>query len=189
MPVSLACPRVPAGLAPAEPSARERGPAPYLTLAACREAGCDHAECARAEAAQARLARRAGSARRLQALAVMGHSTAALGARLGVTRTWVHHLQHSGHGTVSAELAAAISALYDELWDVRGPSARSARVAARRGWAPALAWDDNCGDAHWIDDPAAVPVGRRVPAGRPWGTRGCPKPAIAGAGRPAGGAA
>jgi hypothetical protein len=139
------------------------GPAGALSLAECHAAGCGHAECTSAEAARARLARRAGTARRLQALAVMGHSGPALAARLGVTATWVHYLRHRGAGCVSASLAAAVAVLYDELWDVPGPSRRTARLAARRRWAPPMAWDDNPGDPHWIDDAAARPSGIRRP--------------------------
>jgi hypothetical protein len=161
MPVSLACPTAPAGLTPVEPSARERGPAPDLTLAACRLAGCDHPECRRADAAHDRLTPpvpAAGSARRLQALAWMGHSTPALACRLAVAECVVRRLQRGKPTDVPAALAGAVSAIYDALWDQRGSSPRSAHMAIRRGWCPPLAWDDNPGDPHWIDDPAAGPA-------------------------------
>jgi hypothetical protein len=51
--------------------------------------------------------------------------------------------------------AAAVAALYDDLWDVDGGSADAAAYAIVRGWAPPLAWDDNPGDPHFIDDPGA----------------------------------
>jgi len=47
-----------------------------------------------------------------------------------------------------------VCAVYDRLWNVPGPSGHSRALAARHGWAPPLAWDDDT-----IDDPAARPVG------------------------------
>lgn len=94
-----------------------------------------------------------GTVRRLQALGCIGHAQADLAARLGV------HPEHLGRirrtGRVSAGVARATRALYDELWSVhpQGNTADRARIAAKRfGWAPPLAWDDDT-----IDDPAAVP--------------------------------
>lgn len=100
----------------------------------------------------------AGTTRRLRALAFMGHSAGALAARLALADYAVRRLQSGQPAEVPAALAAAVAAVYDDLWDVRGPSARSARVAIRRGFVPALAWDDNPGDPHFIDDPAASPA-------------------------------
>lgn len=67
------------------------------------------------------------------------------------------------HGTRGVTVATrdAVRALYDELWDAIPPAAawrerqatsRARGLAARYGWAPPMAWDDET-----IDDPAAVP--------------------------------
>jgi hypothetical protein len=156
----------------ARPPLRERGPAPALTLAACLAAGCNHSECRRADEAHARLTPpvpAAGTARRLQALVWMRHPVAALAARLGEDELALCSVLHGYVTEVSPSLAAAATGLYDDLWDVPGPSDHAAEFAARHGWAPPLAWDepgDVCighsepGDCpgHDIEDPAAAPV-------------------------------
>jgi hypothetical protein len=98
----------------------------------------------------------AGTSRRLQALAFIGHSPDVLASRLATGEHVIRSLQRGRPAAIPAAFAAAVAALYDELWDVRGPSARSARASRRRGFAPALAWDDNPSDPHFIDDPDAV---------------------------------
>jgi hypothetical protein len=100
----------------------------------------------------------AGSTRRLQALAFMGHTTSVLARRLGISQFTLRRLLHGQPAEVPATLAAAISALSDELWAADGGSRRVARRARAAGFAPALAWDDNAGDAHFIDDPDAGPA-------------------------------
>lgn len=106
------------------------------------------------------LADAAGSRRRLQALAVCGWSERALAAKLGGTPRLLARIM-AGQPSVTAEIAARISILYDQLWNQSPPgrtkaeriSATLAREhASRRGWAPPLAWDDE-----EIDDPAAQP--------------------------------
>lgn len=91
-----------------------------------------------------------GTRRRLQALISIGHSGASLADRIGWSRTniWTLIL---GDGVVSARTAAKVAAVYDELWNQAGPSARARNLAAKRGWVPPLAWDD-------IDDPDAAPL-------------------------------
>lgn len=138
-----------------------RGPAADLTLAACREAGCQHRECRAASAAHARLpltADATGSARRLQALSYMGWSPVTLSGRLPAGPRTVARIQLGLDARIPAALAAAVSALYDQLWDMPGGSELPARTAAERGWCPPLAWDDDNEDSHGIDDPAAVPA-------------------------------
>ncbi len=149
----------------------ERGPSPDLTLAACREAGCQHRECQAASAAHARLpltVDATGSARRLQALGYMGWSPEALSGRLPVRPRTVARIQLGLDARIPAALATAVSALYDQIWDVDGESELSARTAAGRNWCPPLAWDDDPGDGNGIDDPAGAPAAnwkprRRVP--------------------------
>lgn len=100
----------------------------------------------------------AGSTRRLQALAFTGHTTSSLARRLGISQFTLRRLLHGQPAEVPAHIAAAVAALYDELWAADGGSRWAARRARAAGYAPALAWDDNPGDPHWIDDPAAGPA-------------------------------
>jgi hypothetical protein len=161
--------------------ARERGPGPDLSLVTCREAGCRHLECRRADAARDRLTR-PGTARRLQALAYMGHSAPALAARLGVAEHIVRQAQRGMLYPLPAWLASAVSAAYDDLWDVWGGSAWSYHMARRRGFAPPLAWDDDNDHGHGIDDASAGPAEwkprRRASASRPLGCS-VPRSAVA----------
>jgi hypothetical protein len=100
----------------------------------------------------------AGTSRRLQALAFMGHSAPALAERLDLPEHTFRRLQAGKTSQVPHALAATVDALYDALWDVRGGSAAAVRMARRRHWCPPLAWDDNPEDPHWIDDPSASPA-------------------------------
>ena len=102
----------------------------------------------------------AGTRRRLQALTFNGWSLTALAGRYGCTLKAVRKML--AYERVSVATAAAVRALYDELWDEPPPEGtpferRAATMARRyareRGWVPPLAWDDD-----EIDDPAAVPV-------------------------------
>jgi hypothetical protein len=49
--------------------------------------------------------------------------------------------------------AGQVARVYDELAMTPGPSTRARDAAARRGWVPPLAWDDD-----EIDDPQARPA-------------------------------
>lgn len=100
--------------------------------------------------------------RRLQALAVLGWSPLALAGRLGMHLASVRRIRDGEREDVEAATATAIRALYDELWDQAPPAATKAeriavgkvsRHAARSGWAPPVAWDDET-----ISDPAAAPA-------------------------------
>ena len=103
----------------------------------------------------------AGTQRRLQALMWNGWSLGLLSGRLGCTRqvlrVKLHDREHAAPAT-----AAAVRALYDDLWDQSPPEGtrferRNATMARRyareHGYAPALAWDED-----EIDDPAAAPA-------------------------------
>lgn len=93
----------------------------------------------------------AGTRRRLQALAAVGHTSRALAHRLGyANHTTVLDIQNGATRTVRRRAADAVARLYDDLWDVDGGSTRTRRHAQRQGWAPPLAWDDDT-----IGDPAA----------------------------------
>lgn len=103
-----------------------------------------------------------GTARRLQALSAIGWPPTQLGARLGYDRRVIDGWrQQRRHPLVHRATATAIADLYDELWDTPGPCTRTRRAAARRGWAPPMAWDD-----HTIDDPHATPDLGSPPRGR-----------------------
>ncbi|HEY9476362.1 MAG TPA: hypothetical protein VIS06_21240, partial [Mycobacteriales bacterium] len=104
-----------------------------------------------------------GTRRRIQALIAVGWSASQIGGRLGISPTNMWGL--SRRLMVSARTAARVRALYDELWDCPPPArnrwqrvsvSRSTRMAAVRGWAPPVAWDDDS-----IDDPTAQPHGVR----------------------------
>lgn len=99
-----------------------------------------------------------GTRRRIEALAAMGWSIPVQADRLGVHRSTVSRIL-DGHSAEAATVRA-VRALFDRLWDQTPPATtkgqrislgRTRAMAARRGWLPALAWDDN------IDDPAARP--------------------------------
>lgn len=94
-----------------------------------------------------------GTQRRLRALHRIGWPWRTLAERLGMDERHFWSLVMR-RGTTRPDKAAAVAALYDELWDVPGPSARAVQNAERRGWAPPLAYDDDT-----IDDPAAEPQG------------------------------
>jgi hypothetical protein len=101
-----------------------------------------------------------GTARRLQALAVMGWPTSRMCRETGLTP---HRLVPLLKGTASAvtrEEARTVAVVYVRLsaaspglCGVSHIAARGARErAGAAGWAPPAAWDDDT-----IDDPAAIP--------------------------------
>jgi len=106
-----------------------------------------------------------GTRRRLQALAALGWTFSDLAARLGYTRAVVHHWTQ--HETVTVATAAAARRLYDELWNQQAPpgmaTTRNRNLAARKGWPPPMAWDDDL-----IDNPTATPQEWRRPAHARW---------------------
>lgn len=99
-----------------------------------------------------------GTRRRLQALVTAGWPPVVLAAALGMTRQLLCELLHRERDGVALSTAARVEDLFASLWDalpeqhgVRPAAAARARLlAARWGWAPALAWDD-------LDAPAAAP--------------------------------
>ena len=97
-----------------------------------------------------------GTVRRLRALMLGGWPARILARELGYRTQSLRRLVTDGQPLTPAGTATAVEALYDRLWDKPGPSAKTRQLAAQRGWAPALAWDDKT-----IDDPAAVPQGIR----------------------------
>lgn len=102
-----------------------------------------------------------GSRRRLQALATRGWTIKYLAGRCGLKETTAGVISTGRNRRVTPATARKITALYDELWDQGPPETTSEerraatlvrRLAARKGWVPPLAWDDDT-----IDDPAATP--------------------------------
>lgn len=117
-----------------------------------------------------------GTRRRLQALVAIGWSQTRLADQLGWNVGNINSLILGRYcPRVQHDTEVRVRALYDRLWNVppvaanghqRGGIAHAKKVAAKRGWVPPMAWDDDT-----IDDPAAWPsVGSKTPAnngGRP----------------------
>lgn len=96
-----------------------------------------------------------GTARRLQSLACMGWDCETLAPIVGYSATFLRHLRAEMRPTVHAATRDHVHAVWDRLALVPhvGATAGRARMfAARHGWAPPLAWDDET-----IDDPDAQP--------------------------------
>lgn len=87
-----------------------------------------------------------GTRRRLQALAVKGHPIR------DVLRGLRCNSMLMSVAFVEARNARRVAGIYDELWNVEGPSPVGATRARNRGWAGPGAWDDAT-----IDDPRAFP--------------------------------
>lgn len=101
-----------------------------------------------------------GTRRRLQALFALGWRYQDLGDRLGVGKARVWSLVQGDQTRVYLATAAKVRALYDELSMTvpEGPTFdRQRRWAAKLGFAPPLAWDDED-----LDDPAAQPRARVI---------------------------
>lgn len=92
---------------------------------------------------------RTGTLRRVQALMAMGWACRDIAARIGYARP--DDLLRPGR-PILRETAERVARLYEELCMTPGPSVRARAIAARRGYAPPLAWDDDT-----IDDPNALP--------------------------------
>lgn len=95
------------------------------------------------------------SRRRLQALAVTGWPYRVLADHLQpIDPQTVNYIQSGHNTTIRAHTADRVAALYDQLWNVPGPSPRSSAIAAGKGWTPPMSWDDET-----IGDPQARPTG------------------------------
>lgn len=99
-----------------------------------------------------------GTRRRLQALIAAGWSQEKLARMLGMTGSNFGRVVRSDDH-VHAATARAVRDLYERLWDTPPPlgrkgdriaASRAMNLARRRGYLPALAWDDDS-----IDDPGA----------------------------------
>jgi len=94
-----------------------------------------------------------GSRRRVEALACIGWGARTLSRRLGRHDSFLR--KALAHDLVHVDTARMIASLYDELSMTPSTDPTAVvvkRVAARRGYVPALAWND-------IDDPNEAPTG------------------------------
>ena len=108
-----------------------------------------------------------GTRRRLEALIALGWSQSKLAGFLGMVPTNFGRTLRSER--VLASTARAVRELYERLWDQAPPEAtwheksaavRTRAYAARHGFVPPMAWDDDA-----LDDPDATPhagAGERV---------------------------
>lgn len=104
-----------------------------------------------------------GTRRRLQALCAIGWTFIEIGRRYGMTRQGVRELAYAE--TVRDDTAERVRRIYDDL-SMRVPEPRSGyergsaikarNHAARMGWPPPLAWDDED-----LDRPDARPAQRK----------------------------
>ncbi|MCX8559813.1 hypothetical protein OS122_02725 [Mycolicibacterium mucogenicum] len=97
-----------------------------------------------------------GVRRRVRALAAIGWTRRLIAEEAGLTSDQLNQVMDR-EGPVLGSTAAAIRGVYERLCMTPGQSNLVRLRAARYGWAPPLAWDDD------IDDPTAVPdFGRTV---------------------------
>ncbi|MGW2594826.1 hypothetical protein ACWCXC_31800 [Streptomyces sp. NPDC001515] len=94
-----------------------------------------------------------GSMRRSHALAAMGWPLAWTAAQAGLSYTGLRDISAGRTKSVQRAYHDAIQALYRTHAMRPGPSDVARRVALSKGWATAVAWDDDA-----IDDPAARPA-------------------------------
>lgn len=108
-----------------------------------------------------------GTQRRLQALQAVGWSPLLIAADLTATANYLSKISRGRVPKVTVRTAISVRDVYERLWAAEPPQAtqmertiatRMRRKAARNGWAPPMAWDDET-----IDDPAAKPEGVSKP--------------------------
>ena len=85
-----------------------------------------------------------GTQRRLQALACLGWSVR---RSMAMAHLDAHDVMRRTR--VRKATADAVARLYDALSMTPGPSLTARTLAARRGWLPPLAWDDELIDVPW----------------------------------------
>lgn len=95
-----------------------------------------------------------GTRRRLQALMVLGHTTAAVARRISVPEVSLQQVIEGRWATIKIATAAKVTHAYRDLSLRPAPPSRFAEQACNqamvRGWYGPMAWAD-------IDDPACVP--------------------------------
>lgn len=98
-----------------------------------------------------------GTRRRIQALAALGWSLAALQPHTGTCATYLRRITRGEITRVEARTVLRIRTAYDALSMLPPPTGtarekqsvtRTLRLAAIRGWVPPLAWDDIDHDPH-----------------------------------------
>lgn len=94
-----------------------------------------------------------GTTRRLQALVAAGYTWTALAGHLGVSCQRVRAIAFTVDGLVHPATSERVREVFGQLATVPGSSKLARTVAARYGWAPPMAWDDDT-----IDDPHARPT-------------------------------
>jgi hypothetical protein len=82
------------------------------------------------------------TARRLQALFAIGWTGPLLSERCGITPSQLRALTREAWPWVTQSTARRVDTLFRQLWDQPGPSARGRAIAARKGYAPAAAYND-----------------------------------------------
>lgn len=96
-----------------------------------------------------------GVTRRVQALALLGWSGESIAHRAGMSGARLREIMRFDR--IERATLHRVAEVYDDLWATPAPvspsSLRTRTIAHKRGWAPALAWDDDT-----IDDPAALPA-------------------------------
>ncbi|MFD5137488.1 hypothetical protein ACFWMX_14800 [Streptomyces sp. NPDC058378] len=92
-----------------------------------------------------------GTVRRIRALVANGHSLQDIADGTGSVPNLIQGL-HAGKARIRRFVAERIAQGYQEMAERQGDCGRARRRAAREGWAPPAAWDDDT-----LDDPAASP--------------------------------
>lgn len=102
-----------------------------------------------------------GTIIRLRALAALGWTSGQIAERLGVDARWIRKRMYADrHSHVIAASAADVNHAYSQM-AMTTPTGwmadRQRRMAAAKGWAVPLAWDEGRGP-HGIDNPDATPA-------------------------------
>lgn len=104
-----------------------------------------------------------GTARRLQALAVMGWSGPRVAEATGMSEDTMRRIRRNEYPYVFRSTAERVDAAYRNMWNAPPPDDtpvrravidRTRQAALAAGWAPPAAWDN-------IDDPEEKPQGIR----------------------------
>lgn len=93
-----------------------------------------------------------GTERRVRALYARGHSSDAIAAETGLSRSVISAIAHGHKRRLSGYTVQAVAAAYPRLAARTGTSAPSLRAAKKGNWPGPGWWDDET-----IDDPAARP--------------------------------
>lgn len=106
-----------------------------------------------------------GTRRRLQALAAIGWSIEELRDRYDLTDA-ISKVRSGVVTRTHPHIVTTVARAYTELWNKPGPSNLTAKRAARQGWVPPIAWDDDLIDAADAE-PVVLQQTQRTGGGRP----------------------